>query len=116
MAGMLVTPMQMNDVASKIGVVRAAVVDETEKRAMVAEGVLAAHRDSGDSEILVAFGATDGYFILSDKRGLEAAAAIEYGYDAGWRTYTAKDGRKVRHWVKARRPVGALRAGINYRG
>ena len=116
MAGMLVTPMQMNDVASKIGVVRAAVIDETEKRAMIADKVLADHRDSGDSEILVAFGKTDGYFILSDKRGLQAAAAIEYGYDAGWRTYTAKDGRKVRHWVAARRPVGALRAGINYRG
>lgn len=114
MGGMMITPQQMNDYASKMGIVQAAVMDETMKRAQVAEAVLQAHRDTGDSEIFVAFGKTDGYFGLSDEHGLQAAAAIEYGYDAGWRTTTAKNGVKVRHWVEARRPVGALKAGINY--
>lgn len=114
MAGMTVVPQQMNDYVSKMGIVRAAVVDETMKRAQVAEAVLQAHRGTGDSEIFVAFGKTDGYFGLSDENGLQAAAAIEYGYDAGWRTMTAKNGVKVRHWVEARRPVGALKAGMNY--
>ena len=114
MAGMTIAPQQMNDYVSKMGIVRAAVVDETMKRAQVADAVLQAHRDTGDSEIFVAFGKTDGYFGLSDEHGLKAAAAIEYGYDAGWRTMTVKNGVKVRHWVEARRPVGALRAGINY--
>jgi len=117
MAGMLLTRKQLNKVVSHMPIVKAAVRDETMKRAQVAERVLEAHEREGHSRIVVMFGATDGYFGLSDERGRHAAAAIEYGYPAGYRyRVDKKSGRVVRQWFNARRPVGALRAGIEYRG
>lgn len=116
-AGMLVTRRQLNKIVSHMPIVKAAVRDETVKRAQVAEGVLASHKREGHSRIVVAFGATDGYFGLSDDRGRHAAAAIEFGYPAGYRyRRDRKTGKMVVKWVAARRPVGALRAGIEYRG
>lgn len=117
MAGMSVTPKQLNKVVSHMPIVKAAVRDETVKRAQVAEGVLQAHVREGHSKIVVMFGSTDGYFGLSDERGRHAAAAIEYGYPAGYRyRIDRKTGKMVVQWFNARRPVGALRAGIEYRG
>lgn len=116
-AGMTVTPRQLNKIVSHMPVVNHAVRDETVKRAQVAEGVLEAHKREGHSRIVVMFGVTDGYFGLSDDRGRHAAAAIEYGYPAGYRyRIDRKTGRLVVQWFNARRPVGALRAGIEYRG
>ena len=117
MAGMTVTPRQLNKIVSHMPIVKATVRDETTKRAQGAEAVLESHKREGHSQIVVAFGVTDGYFGLSDERGRHAAAAIEYGYPAGYRyRLDRKTGKMVLKWVNARRPVGALRAGIEYRG
>lgn len=116
-AGMLITPKRLNKIVSHMPIVKAAVKDETVKRAQVAEGVLKAQEREGHSRIVVMFGSTDGYFGLSDECGRHAAAAIEYGYPAGYRyRVDKKTGRLIRQWFNARRPVGALRAGIEYRG
>ena len=44
--------------------------------------ILESEADSGDSAIQVERGITDRYLILSDERGQQAAAAIEYGRTA----------------------------------
>lgn len=56
------------------------------RRAAIAEGVLAAHRDSGDAEIIVEHGDVDWYVTLQDhpdQWGSMNAMAIETGAENG---------------------------------
>lgn len=50
-----------------------------QRTATDAAAVLEARRDRGDSKILTERGRVDRFVILSDERGSQAAAAIEYG-------------------------------------
>lgn len=65
--------------AAKLPGVRAAVRANTERIAGRARGILAQHRDEGDAEIDTEYGALDGFVVLSDEGGDQAAAAIEFG-------------------------------------
>lgn len=72
----------LNKIVSHLPIVQAAIVEVTEQRGAIARRVHEAHKDRGDSQIIVATPpntATDGYVILNDERGFSAAAAIEYG-------------------------------------
>lgn len=56
-----------------------AVVSHGERREMKARATLAAHADTGASEIEGEHHNLDYYIILSDERGERAALSIEYG-------------------------------------
>jgi hypothetical protein len=61
--------------------VQSRIDDETEFYALKADGLLRARAKNrtNDSEITVDRGDVDGYVVLDDSRGLDAALTIEYG-------------------------------------
>lgn len=62
--------------------VNRAIRSETKAAGRRAKAIHAQHRSSGDSFIEVEFGDVDGYVILNDERGREAAMSIEFGRGA----------------------------------
>lgn len=66
----------MNRIISRHQAVQWKITEITEEIAAKAEGLLAAHRDTGDARIETSYGEVDGFVSLVD----EAADSIEFGH------------------------------------
>ena len=73
----------LDDIIAHLPGVRAEIRSTAEAGGARAQAVLDAHRDTGDSRILVTHGKLDYWVSLDDTRGDVAAAAIEYGRSGG---------------------------------
>lgn len=91
-----------NRVVARLPGVKGAVKDRAEILAARARGLLGAHRETGRARITVTQGKLDAFVSLEDP----AAAAIEYGREAGvsssGRSYSAQQGLYILH-----RTIGA---------
>jgi hypothetical protein len=74
---------EINNIVSHLPGVVASVRAKAHEGGARASAVLAAHRYSGASRIVVDHGAVDAFVSLDDERGDHAAAAIEYGRSGG---------------------------------
>lgn len=107
-----VSKRELNDVVSKQPKVRATIGAETALRGSVARARLRARQHDGHSHIDTIHAAVDGYIVLDDERGAQAAAAIEYGRSGYEREVLGKDGKVRRVKVAGTKGVGALQAAM----
>lgn len=108
-----VSSKELGRIIGRMAPVQAELGAAAASRAAVARGVLKKHRRQGHSRITHTQGLVDHYVWLDDTRGLEAAAAIEYGRNI-YRTEVLKTAngkvRKIRVPTgRKTRPVRALR-------
>lgn len=66
----------LNDYIAHLSGVRTAVRSEARAGGARARAKLAAHRDTGDSRIVVSYGSVDAFVSLDDTRGDQAAGII----------------------------------------
>ncbi len=74
-----------DEYVAKMGGVQRELRSRANGGAARARAILAEHRHTGDSRIVVEHGVIDYYVVLDDSRGARAAAAIEYGRSGGAR-------------------------------
>ena len=72
----LISETAMNDVVSKLEPTNQAVWKETKKITNKAKRLLGQHRQTGEAQIEITFGDTDGHITLADP----AALSIEFGH------------------------------------
>lgn len=103
----------LNRLVSHLPGVKGVVAGEADVRGARAKAKLAARRYDGHSQIDVIHADVDSYVVLSDERGQQAAAAIEYGRRPYIREIPTKGGgvRKVK--IGGTKGVGALKAAMS---